>query len=65
MEDLKSIPYFVHEGEMARAERSRKRMIVALIVSLVVTAFALGALFVNNQMWMSYVATIEAQSVQS
>ena len=38
MDDTAMIPYFVHEGEMARAERTNKRLwivIIALIVCLV------------------------------
>ena len=38
MEDKRpeDVPYFVHEGEMARLERSNKRLLIALITTLIV-----------------------------
>lgn len=40
-----SVPYVVHEGEMARSERHIKRMWIALIVSVVL-------IFVSNALWL-------------
>lgn len=46
MEDkIMTVPYIVYEGEQARNERNVKRLIVALVVSIVV-------LFVSNAMWL-------------
>lgn len=53
-----SVPYVVHEGEMARSERSIKRMWIALIVS-VVLIFASNALWLHA--WMQYDYTSETE----
>lgn len=46
MEDkIMTVPYIVYEGEQARNERNVKRLIIALVVSIVV-------LFVSNAMWL-------------
>lgn len=42
-----NIPYFVHEGEMARAERHIKRLWIALIVAILIA-------FVSNIAWLIY-----------
>lgn len=34
-EHMASIPYFVHEGEMSRAERANKRLWIAVILLIV------------------------------
>jgi len=34
-EQMASIPYFVHEGEMSRAERANKRLWIAVILLIV------------------------------
>ena len=42
-----SVPYFIHEGQMARMERIIRRLIVLLVATI--------ALFiVNNVFWMLY-----------
>ena len=43
--DILSVPYVVYEGEMARSERMVKRLIVALIVSIVI-------IFATNATWI-------------
>lgn len=45
------IPRQTHEGDMARLERSNRRLSVALIVALIVVVLALIA---NNVAWMKY-----------
>ena len=40
-----SIPYFVHEGIMARSERTIKRLIVSLIIAVVL-------IFASNALWL-------------
>ena len=47
--DVKAIPYFAHEGAMARMERTIKRQTIAIIVAVV-----LG--FLTNALWL-YVFT--------
>ena len=42
-----TIPYFVHEGEMARMDRNNKRLLTALVVSVI-------ALLINNISWLVY-----------
>lgn len=41
----KDVPYIVYEGAQARSERSIKRLIVAIVVSVVV-------IFASNLMWL-------------
>ena len=43
--DAVTIPYFVHEGDMDRMDRTNKRLVVALILSIVL-------LFVSNGIWL-------------
>lgn len=48
MDDKKvpeSVPYIVHEGDMARLERSNKRLLIAL-------AIALTVMLLNNVAWL-------------
>ena len=54
-----SVPYFIHEGDMVRVERGKKRLVVALIISMAVTAMAILGVLYNNHMWMEYAKTIE------
>lgn len=44
-EQYTSIPYFAHEGIMARFERLIKKLIIALIVTIVL-------LFASNAIWL-------------
>ena len=48
MEDNKTpenVPYIVHEGAMARLERSNKRLLIALAVALII-------MLLNNIAWL-------------
>ena len=44
-EQYTSIPYFAHEGMMARNERTIKKLVISLIVALVL-------IFASNAMWL-------------
>lgn len=56
-----SIPYFAHEGMMARNERTIKRLIISLIIA-VVLIFASNALWLYS--WMQYDYAGEEESVE-
>lgn len=47
-----NIPYFVHEGEMARSERHIKRLWIALIIAIAIA-------FVSNIAWLIYHSQFE------
>lgn len=49
MNDIQQIPYIVYEGEQVRHERNIKRLIVALVISIVL-------LFLSNAGWLIYMA---------
>lgn len=59
---VETIPYIVHEAEMARYERREKRHIIAIIV-------AVAALFLSNLIWlwcwMQYDYSVETITVDS
>lgn len=44
-DDRVSVPYIVYEGEQARNERNIKRLVVALVVTIML-------LFATNAMWL-------------
>ena len=44
--DMVSIPYFVHEGAMARWERNFKLLLIMLIITVVL-------LFATNTIWVA------------
>lgn len=51
MEEQMTVPYIVHESAMARSERHIKRLVIALIVSIVMLVLSnLAWLY----MWNSY-----------
>ena len=47
MDEKRDIPYIVHEGAMARMERSNRRLLIALAISMVV-------MLLNNIAWLVY-----------
>lgn len=40
-----SVPYIVHEGAMARAERHSRRLVIALVIAILL-------MFASNAMWL-------------
>lgn len=53
-----SVPYFVHEGQMARMERIFRLTVVALIVALAVSAVSF---VINDSQWREYCRELEAR----
>lgn len=51
MEEKNSVPYIVYEGEQARHERTVKRLVITLIITIMLL-FATNALWLNA--WMQY-----------
>lgn len=45
MEEQKNVPYFIHEGMMARDERTIKRLILALMITV-------ALLVISNMAWL-------------
>ena len=54
MDDLAMIPYFVHEGEMARAERTNKRLWILILILVV-------ALIGSNAGWIIYESQFQTE----
>lgn len=52
-----SIPYYVHEGEMARVERLNKRWFIAFLIVLLM-------LFASNIGWIVYEHQFETYMIQ-
>lgn len=52
----KMIPYFAHEGDMARMERANKRLFILL---LVIPTILIIALIGTNAAWISYENSFE------
>ncbi|MBR5109897.1 MAG: hypothetical protein IK099_06855 [Clostridia bacterium] len=46
-----SVPYFIHEGQMARMERIIRILAIILAALMIVTV---GLFIVNNVIWMRY-----------
>lgn len=57
-----SVPYIVYEGEQARNERTHKRLIIALIITIMLL-FATNALWISA--WMSYDYAGEIEATQN
>ena len=51
-----SVPYFIHEGALARMERIFRITVIALVVAL---AVAVGSLIANDIMWRRYCNALE------
>lgn len=49
--EMIQVPYIVYEGEQARMERHTKRLVIALIITILLL-FSSNALWLNC--WMSY-----------
>ena len=46
------VPYFIHEGTVTRLAQCNKRLLIALVVSVIV-------LFLNNIVWLIYEGVTE------
>lgn len=57
-----TIPYFVHEGDMARSERMIKKLIIALLISVVII-FASNAVWLYAWMQYDYTSQDSTQTV--
>lgn len=55
--ELEKIPYIVYEGAMARAERTAKRLIIALII-------AVTLIFASNVIWLAYISQYDFESYE-
>jgi len=53
-----NVPYFIHEGTMARMERVFKMTVIALVVAL---AVAVASFVINDSLWRKYCAALEAR----
>ena len=61
MDNQAMIPYFVHEGEMARAERTNKRLWILCII-LIVLLVGSNALWIYYENQFEDVVTITQES---
>lgn len=50
-----SVPYIVYEGEQARNERTFKRLIIALIITIML-------LFATNALWIGYMIGFDIET---
>lgn len=57
-----TIPYFVHEGDMARGERTIKKLMIALVVAIALI-FASNAIWLYAWMQYDYVNTDSSSTV--
>lgn len=55
MEDQKNVPYFVHEGIMARNERTIKRLIYVVVLSIFL-------MFASNAVWIWYMSGYDIET---
>lgn len=58
MDDQKnapSVPYIVYEGEQVRNERHIKRLIIALVVTILL-------LFASNALWIWYMSSFDIET---
>lgn len=62
LESTPSVPYFAHEGMMVRNERTIKRLIIALIISIILI-FASNALWLYAWMQYDYVGSEESVDI--
>lgn len=61
-DDLAMIPYFVHEGEMARSERTNKRLWVIIIILIVCLVGSNAGWLIYESQFADEVTTIEQDS---
>ena len=56
-----SVPYFIHEGQMARMERTNRRLCYTIVAVL---AVGLVMFVINNLIWMKYTSTQPKATVE-
>ena len=56
-EQVTAVPYIAHESDMARQERSNKRLAIALIISII-------TLFLSNIGWLVYLSQYEFETTE-
>ena len=63
--DEKMIPYFSHEGDMARMERANKRLWIIILVLIVALVGSNGAWIYYENSFEDVVTSIEAEQETS
>ncbi len=53
-----NVPYFVHEGTVARMERMFRLTVIALMLALIVSVVAF---VINDSLWRMHCDTLEAR----
>lgn len=61
--EMIQVPYIVYEGEQARMERHTKRLVIALIITILLL-FSSNALWLNCWMSYDYIGEEEIQHVK-
>jgi len=56
-ENVSTIPYFVHEGEMARAERTNRRLWVLVVLLIVLLVGTNAGWFIYESQFQDVVIT--------
>lgn len=51
--NIEPVPYFIHEGVVARMAECNKKLLIALIVAVV-------AILLNNVVWLIYEGTVHS-----
>lgn len=54
-EKIVSVPYFVYEGEQTRNERHIRRLVIALVVTILL-------LFASNALWIWYMSGFDIET---
>lgn len=54
-DQVEPVPYFIHEGIMARMAECNKKLLIALIVAVI-------ALVVNNIVWVVYEGVVHGEN---
>lgn len=57
-ENQASVPYFIHEGQMARMERIYRITVRALIIALAISVISF---VINDSLWRQYCNSIESR----
>lgn len=54
-----SVPYIVYESERARAERIIKRIVIALVITIIL---AISALYLQDRGWREFIAESDIET---